>query len=119
MPIDELEAEAAMQFEAASPEKSHTNSINNNGSNTAAAESELAASNLPALAPAPAGQQSSQQDQQPTTSGFRAVNNGDAGASNKINSNSGAASGNENGQSPPTDEPVPMDVDERVTKSES
>ncbi|CRG88966.1 hypothetical protein PISL3812_06001 [Talaromyces islandicus] len=123
MPIDELEAEAAMQFEAASPEKPHTNNMNNNGSNNihaAAAESELAASGLPALAPAPAGQQSSQQDQQPTTSGFRAVNSGDAAASSKINNSSNnAAGGNENGGPRPADEPVPMDVDERVAKSES
>lgn len=117
MPIDELEAEAAMQFEAASPEKSHTNNINNNGSSAAAAESELAtASSLPALAPAPSGQSS--QDQPTPSSGFLAVNNGDAGSdSNKINNSSGAAR-NENGGSP-ADEPVPMDVDERVTKSES
>lgn len=118
MPIDELEAEAAMQFEAASPEKSHANKVSNNGSSAAAAESELAvASSLPALAPAPSGQSSQDHPTPPSTS-FVAVNNGDAGDdSNKINNSGSGAAENENGGSP-ADEPVPMDVDEQVTKSE-
>lgn len=122
MPIDELEAEAALQFEAASPEKSYTNNIHSNGSNNthaAAAESELASSGLPALAPAPAGQHQQSQQEQPTTSGFRAVNNGGAGSINRINNPGSSAAGHENSGSPPADEPVPMDVDERVAKSES